>query len=196
MAEKWRFDLTMNSVRDLIDPLTDEVWSEAKKRRSIRNSLEVEGEFIIGRSRPDIMGFRQRTLTPISHLLRQWRRFEQDVGEQTINIASEASDPNIGQFSETSLRMMRNMGWVRGQGLGRNGQGTPHPPQAAGQFNRAGLGFGKLPTKPPSVRNPLLGFENEHGEIFYGYKGERNGLQVLEEVRCTGRGLLVHTNPL
>ena len=72
LAEKWRYDLTMNRVRDLIDPLTGEVWSEAKNRRFIQHSLEVEGEFVIGRSRPDTMGFRQRTLTPISHLLSQW----------------------------------------------------------------------------------------------------------------------------
>lgn len=52
----------MNRVRDLIDPMTEEVWSEAKKRRFIRDSLKVEGEFVIGHSRPDIMGFRQRTL--------------------------------------------------------------------------------------------------------------------------------------
>jgi hypothetical protein len=39
-------------VRDMIDPFTGEVWSEAKKRRFIQHNLEVEGEFVINPSAP------------------------------------------------------------------------------------------------------------------------------------------------
>ena len=38
MSDKWRYELTMNRVRDMIDPFTGEVWSEAKKRRFIQHN--------------------------------------------------------------------------------------------------------------------------------------------------------------
>jgi hypothetical protein len=196
MAEKWRYELTLNSVLDLIDPRTGEVWSEAKKRRFICEGLEVEGEFVLGRTRPDTMGFRQRTMIPITNLLRQWRRIELDVGARTIDIAAEEAEADSGQYSDVSIRLMMRQGWVQGAGLGKHSQGTPHLPKAIGQTNREGLGFGVNYSPTPESQPkkvPLLGFENDQGETFYGYKGERNGLQVLEEVRCTGRGLLVHT---
>ena len=81
--------------------------------------------------------------------------------------------------------MMSNMGSVRGQGIGKHSQGTPHTPKASGQTSREGIGFGTLPVESTPKSNPLLGFEDENGGTFYGYNGERNGLQVLEEVRCT-----------
>ena len=49
-------ELTLKSVRDLVDPFTGEVWSEAKKRRFIQHSLEVERDFMIGRTHPDTIG--------------------------------------------------------------------------------------------------------------------------------------------
>jgi hypothetical protein len=127
-------------------------------------------------------------------VLKQWRRFELDVGADTLAIAAEDVEPNSGHYSDVAIALMVKMGWVKGQGIGKHSQGTPYPPLATGQTNNEGLGYGKpcTPTNQPKS-NPLLGFENESGEHFYGYKGERNGQQVLEEVRCTGRGLLVHT---
>ena len=74
----------------------------------------------------------------------------------------------------------------------------PTPPKPQASLTRRAwanwvkpMGFGARPAAAKPNKNPLLGFEDEHGEIFYRYKGERNGLQVLEEMRCTGKGILV-----
>ena len=51
---------------------------------------------------------------------------------------------------------------------------------------RAGLRLeqhDKPADKPTPKSNPLLGFENEKDETFYGYKGEQNGQQVLVDAR-------------
>ena len=191
-ADKWRFELTLNRVRDLVDPTTGEVWTDARKRRFIQNSLDVQGEFVVGRTRPDTLGFRQRTLTPIALYLKQWRRFEQDVGEHTIEVAAGEAEPDMGQYSNAALKMMKSMGWTRGSGLGKHGQGTPNFPAALGQSSREGLGHGRSCKQAPKSK-PLLGFETDAGEMIYGYRIEKNGQQVVEEMRCTGRGILVPT---
>ena len=67
----------------------------------------------------------------------------------------------------------------------------PHLPP--GQTSRAGLGSTlrgtAQPTDKPEKKDKetVMGFEASDGRMVYGYQGERNGQQVIEEVSCTGR---------
>ena len=69
----------------------------------------------------------------------------------------------------------------------------PHLPP--GQTSRAGLGAkpAPQPNEQKEGEKKVLGFEAAGGRMVYGYKGERNGQQVLEEGSCTGRGRLFRT---
>jgi hypothetical protein len=194
LSDKWRFDLTLNRVNDLIDPFTGDVWSDNKMRRFIEQALRVENDCVISKGPADTLGFRQQIHTPISTLLKQWHQFADDAGRTAILTAAGDQPPQQGVFSDQARKMMAAMGWKEGEGIGKRGDGMPYPPSATGSTSKEGLGF--RPSRPPASetkRRKVEGLELPSGELAYGYKGERNGQVVLQEVECTGRGKLVMT---
>ena len=94
--------------------------------------LGTEGEFILGKTPPDILGFRQRTYTPINKVLSQWENFGTDVGARTLALLGGEEEPLPAQYSEVAQKLMRNLGWKPGEGIGRRGQGLTDPPLPVG----------------------------------------------------------------
>lgn len=67
------------------------------------------------------------------------------VGEN----AQPISENNIGN------RMLQNMGWTPGSGLGRDGKGLAEPIQAMQRPKGLGLGF-PLPKSTPAATTPTV----------------------------------------
>ena len=195
-AEMWRYEMENNRLQDLIDPFTGELYTTRKIKRYITTRLHTEGAFIVGRGPPDILGLRQRTYTPISKLLTQWESFGSDVGERTLALLGGEEQPLAASYSRIAQQLMRKLGWKPGEGIGRRGQGVVDPHLPPGQTSRAGLGSTLRGTAQPANKpekkdkEKVMGFEASDGRMVYGYQGERNGQQVIEEVSCTGRGRL------
>ena len=105
-----------NRLQDLIDPFTGELYTTRKIKRYITTRLRTEGEFLVGKSPPDTLGFRQRTYTPISKLLSQWVTFGSDIGERTLALLGGEEQPLAASYSQVAQQLMRNLGWKPGEG--------------------------------------------------------------------------------
>ena len=198
-AHEWRFHLTLNRLQDLIDPWTGELYSQNKIKRYIEAAFRVEGGYVIGKRPADIMGFRQCTYTSINSLLNQWQSFGNDVGARTLEVISgdERATPLACTYGEAAVKIMKALGWSEGQGLGKRSQGRTEPHLPGGQITRSGLGATARAHTHQDERKEegpkIKGFEIEPGVLVYGYEGEKDGKQVLQEVRCTSRGLITFT---
>lgn len=75
-------------------------------------------------------------------------------GPTTAGFVGENAQPilenNIGN------RMLQNMGWTPGSGLGRDGKGIAEPIQALQRPKGLGLGY-PLPKSPPAATTPTPG---------------------------------------
>ena len=185
--DTWHHELHTRTIGDMIDPFTGNPYTIRKVKSRIRQALRVEGEYIIGRGARDIMGFRQRSYTPVSRLITQWSSFLRDVGEETLHYAAAEEGENPMQvrgYSQVALKLMRDMGWQVGEGLGSRGEGITEPHLPKGQTSRAGLGLTTVRHSSAAggreqKHHGIFGFKAENGETVYGLKGERNGQQVL-----------------
>ena len=198
----WRKTLSINTVGDLIDPFTGLVLSEDRIKRKIRAKAKVSGQHVEFKAGRSILGFRRSTYAPITTLIREYRSIHTRIGDYMLRAAASQPGETIaeeGIYSTAAESMMTGMGWERGDGLGKRGQGITEPHLPGGQVGREGLGLrsrrapssNKVDSRGLSTQ--VLGVELEEGKISYGYEGERNGQQVLEEVQCTGRGRLFRT---
>ena len=86
--DTWQQELRIRTIGDMVDPFTGSPYTIRKVKSKIRQALRVEGEYIIGRGTRDIMGFRQRTYTPVSRLITQWSCFLRNVGLETLHYAA------------------------------------------------------------------------------------------------------------
>ena len=198
----WRKTLSINKVGDLVDQFTGQIHSEERIKRWIRAKAQVSGQHVEFKAGRTILGFRKSTYAPISTLLKEYRSICTQVGDYMLRAAASSPEETIaeeGIYSTVAENMMAGMGWDRGEGLGKRGQGITEPYLPDGQVGREGLGL--RPRRRPTtdkvdsggLSSQVLGVELEDGRTVYGYEGERNGQQVLEEVHCTGRGRLFRT---
>jgi hypothetical protein len=57
-------------------------------------------------------------MIPITLVLKQWRRIELDVGARAIDVAAEEAEPDTGQYSDVSMRLVNRGRQTRRVGLG------------------------------------------------------------------------------
>jgi hypothetical protein len=204
-ADTWRDMFGLHTVGDLINPFTGSPYTFRQIRTRIINTLRVEGDMVIEDRGRDIMGFRQRAYIPINRLIKQWQSFARDIGEETLELAAAEEDEGMVQtarYSKVARAIMSAYDWRQGEGLGRQAQGVTEPYLPGGQVGKEGLGFrSRSRTKPAQPGTQRKGGGEIYGakiqgELAFGYKGERNGQQVLEGVRCTSSGRLVRTGEI
>ncbi|CAE6076232.1 unnamed protein product [Arabidopsis arenosa] len=109
----------------------------AAERRNLYGSSTSSGNDVIDSSE-DLMGLRKGSLDPTP--------FPPGVGGRGITTTTEVSSFDViteeRAIDESNVgnRMLRNMGWHEGSGLGKDGSGMKEPVQAQGVDRRAGLG--------------------------------------------------------
>lgn len=179
-ADQWRYELTLNRLRDFIDPTTVKPWTDDVMRLFIRSAFpDSSGSNVSIFSHKDLFGRKLYTKVPIKRLITQWHSFQNDAGRAALHQAA-GGDLLAGNYSDASVHMMELMGARLGKGLGKNLQGVVEPPMAAGQTSRAGLGYRTTPRQAQLPSRPkLLSYEAD-GTTHFGYSGERNGQIVLE----------------
>ena len=179
-ADQWRFELTLNRIRDFIDPSTNRPWTDDIMRLFIREAFpDTSGSNVSIFSHRDLFGRKIYNRVPIRRLTSQWHTFLRDAGSTALH---QASGGNLlpGNYSDASIHMMEKMGAQLGKGIGKNLQGRLEPPIAIGQTTKAGLGKApRLSSQPKSDRPILMGLERD-GTTRFGWPGERNGQIVLE----------------
>jgi hypothetical protein len=162
---------------------------------------KTSGDNVVSSRGRDILGFSRRSYTPINTLLKHWRKIKNTVGNYMLITATSPEEANTaeeGVYSSAAEKMMAKMGWERGEGLGKEKQGTTTPHLPGGQVSREGLGLRarrKDTSKeaPGDLSTKLKALPTSPGNAHYGYEGERNGQQVLEVTECTGQGRLFRT---
>ncbi|ANM63792.1 suppressor of abi3-5 [Arabidopsis thaliana] len=109
----------------------------AAERRNLYGSSTSSGNDVIDSSE-DLMGLRKGSSDPTP--------FPPGVGGRGITTSTEVSSFDViteeRAIDESNVgnRMLRNMGWHEGSGLGKDGSGMKEPVQAQGVDRRAGLG--------------------------------------------------------
>ena len=194
-GDSWRTDLEFNRVQDMISTNTFRVVSEVHVERFIRGAFTIDGNSVVTRTTTDIDGHRRRQFISIRRLLNQWKRFITDVGEDTLALAGWQRKPREARYSESAQKMMAQMGWTEGEGIGKREDGISEPVEAGiGQTSRRGLGFGARKATRDKTEGAavLYGIETEEG-IKYGTMGERNGQTVLEVKKVEGVRNLVRS---
>ena len=131
-------------------------------------------------------------------LLRQWNSFEEDVGYSNIIATWRNPSPVIDpRYSLYARREMRRQGWLgpHGGGLGKSLQGMTEPlDHKLGQPSSDKAGLGAKPrASPRTKRSPystLVGVvSSDSTTVVYGYPQERDGVEYLQVVPLTCRGL-------
>uniref|UniRef100_A0A1J3K961 RNA-binding protein 5 n=1 Tax=Noccaea caerulescens TaxID=107243 RepID=A0A1J3K961_NOCCA len=109
----------------------------AAERRNLYGSSSSSGNDVMIDSNEDTMGLSKGSLDPTP--------FPPGVGGRGITTTEVSSFDVITEEraideSNVGNRMLRNMGWHEGSGLGKDGSGMKEPVQAQGVERRAGLG--------------------------------------------------------
>ena len=153
--------------------------------------------------------------------MQQWHSFANDVGQRALDTAAGRTAAPPGVYCQTAQKLMSDMGWRPGEPLGVRGDGIIEPISIKKGFTYASsraplckqahgdlyLGMfvresGEKDEGPstqkvaaaPSVKKKIYyGLETTPKVIEYGLKGERNGQEVLEIAKPTGRGEMVRT---
>ena len=162
----WRA-LNGRRVADLFDfdqnPLR--LWTPSQIAAEVKNSTRIEGGHCVDR-----MGNR---VCRTDKLVEDWRRLiaavPMHIKQQAVGIHAAFE----GIYSRPAQRMMRKMGWNRGTGLGKSGQGVLEP-MAAADNSSSGQGLGYRQKKPrtrPQLK--VLTWYDEEGQECnaYGYEG-------------------------
>ena len=101
-ADQWRFELTLNRLRDFIDPNTNSPWTDDVMRLFIRDAFQdSSGSSISIFSHKDLFGRKLYDKVPIRRLINQWHSFQNDVGSAALH---QAAGGNIlpGIYSDAS----------------------------------------------------------------------------------------------
>ena len=131
-------------------------------------------------------------------LLRQWNSFEEDVGYSNIIATWRNPSPVIDpRYSLYARREMRRQGWLgpHGGGLVKSLQWMTEPlDHKLGQPSSDKAGLGAKPrASPRTKRSPystLVGVvSSDSTTVVYGYPQERDGVEYLQVVPLTCRGL-------
>jgi RNA-binding protein 5/10 len=109
----------------------------AAERRNLYGSSSSSGNDVLMDSNEDTMGLSKGSFDPTP--------FPPGVGGRGITTTEVSSFDVITEEraideSNVGNRMLRNMGWHEGSGLGKDGSGMKEPVQAQGFERRAGLG--------------------------------------------------------
>ena len=180
-GDSWRDKMDLDRVHDIIDFNSMAPYTEEAMRQFIGQNLEVDGEYVVTDAGRDLFGNRQYDRVRVKRILDDWKSHVRDASE-AIAYAVEESHPEMELYSEKSRRMMHQMGWRHGKGLGKLEDGRLEPIEAeSGEKRKKGA-----PTKAKELE--LFVCESE-GETLYGKKGNRDGGEVLElwEVTVGGR---------
>ena len=169
------FDFDQNPLR---------LWTPRQIAAEVSNSTRVEGAHCVDR-----MGNR---VCRIDKLVEDWRRLiaaiPMHIKQQAIGVHAALE----GIYSRPARKMMREMGWARGTGLGKSGQGVLEPMKAASNSTSGeGLGYGHKKTRTIPQLKVLTWYDEEDQECNeYGYEGTplRDGTRTFNPVRITPLG--------
>ena len=181
----WRA-LSGRRVADLFDfdqnPLR--LWTPRQIAAEVSNSTRVEGAHCVDR-----MGNR---VCRTDKLVEDWRRLiaaiPMHIKQQAVGVHAALE----GIYSRPARKMMREMGWARGTGLGKSGQGVLEPMKAASNSTSGeGLGYGHKKTRTIPQLKVLTWYDEEDQECNeYGYEGTplRDGTRTFNTARITPLG--------
>ena len=170
----WRDVMQLRTVKDTVKE-DGQPYTEPEIEQYIRARLQVEGDHAkVGRG---------RWLT-IRTLLNQWNTVVERVPD-SLKRRATVEEPMEGVYSEVALKLMKNMGWTRGEGLGHIGkQGVSEPALITTnaksrntQANKEGLGL-----------KPRRGKHGGHKEAITAVVGER----LIEYGKLSGHAFHVH----
>ena len=170
----WRDVMQLRTVKDTVKE-NGQPYTEPEIEQYIRARLQVEGDHAkVGKGR----------WLAVRTLLNQWAAVVERVPD-SLKRRATVEVPMEGMYSKVALKLMKNMGWTQGAGLGRVGkQGVSEPvlisttPRSRNaRTTREGLGF------KPRSRNP-----GGRKETIRAVVGER----VIEYGKVCGHAFHVH----
>ena len=198
-ADTWRTSFHFNRLQDFTVHGENREWAQHEMRAFLEDHTVQFNRAALRFFRWPGQYRHVRSVT-VHDLLRQWNSFEEDVGYSNVVATWRDPSPVIDpRYSLFARREMRRQGWLgpHGGGLGKTLQGVTEPlDHKTGQpsSNKAGLGAkSRAPTR--TKRDPyrtLVGVvSSDATTVVYGYPQERDGIEYLQVVPLTCRGLPV-----
>ena len=162
----WRSTLRLNTIKDLFkDDGSD--YSKGELLDEIDRLARVEGDYV---------KIKSAKWVKIKDLLKQWDRILFSIPLDLVHIIQGRT--RVQGYSAVSQKLMRNLGWTPGTGLGKHSQGIPDPVSGGtGQSDRSGLGLRPKP-KGRKKQNDIVAIWAET-HIRYG-RIQGIGLQIHE----------------
>jgi len=125
----------------------------------------------LARVEGDHVRIRRGEWVPIKKLLSDWQRVLDCIPKYLIDTIK--GQPLMKGYSPVALRMMRNLGWLPGTGLGLRTIGPSEPITAqSGQSDRKGLGLRPIKRPNKSKKEGLIALWRSEGIVY----GRREGL--------------------